>query len=55
MIGEEHAGFGKGYLTLNHIFVFKGLIYIYLSKIKNLYCTFTDYSKAFDTINIHAL
>ena len=51
MIGEEQAGFRKGYSTLDHIFVFKSLIGIYLSKGKKLYCTFIDYSKAFDAIN----
>ena len=57
MIGEEQAGFRKGYSTLDHIFVFKGLLEIYLLKLKGkkLYCTFIDYSKAFNTINRPAL
>ena len=44
IIGEEQSGFRKGYSTLDHIFVFKSLIDIYLSKGKKLYCTLIDYS-----------
>ena len=54
MIGEKQAGFRKGYSILYHIFVFKSLIDIYLSKVKTV-LHFFDYSKAFDSINIPAL
>ena len=50
-LGEEQAGFRKGYSTLNHIFVLHTIIDFYLQKRKRLYCAFIDYSKAFDLID----
>ncbi len=49
-IGEEQAGFKKGYSTTDHAFVLKTLIDLYLNKKKRLYCCFVDYKKAFDTV-----
>ena len=37
LIGEEHAGFRSGYITLDHIFSLKCIIDIYLSKNKRLF------------------
>ena len=51
IIGEEQAGFRKGYSTSDHIFTLKCLIDLYLFKKKRLYCAFIDYRKAFDTVN----
>ena len=52
VLGEEQAGFRKGYSTLDHVFTFKCLLDLYTSKIiKIMYCCFVDYRKAFDTID----
>ena len=51
VLGEEQAGFRKGYSTLDHVFTFKCLLDLYTSKKKRLYCCFVDYRKAFDTID----
>ena len=51
VLGEEQAGFRKGYSTLAHVFTFKCLLDLYTSKKKRLYCCFVDYRKAFDTID----
>jgi hypothetical protein len=55
LLGEEQAGFRKKHSTVDHLFVLYGLIDIYIKKArKKLYCTFVDYSKAFDTVpHIH--
>jgi hypothetical protein len=45
------TGFRKGYNTLDNTFSLHELISIYMSLGKKLYCTFVDFSKAFDTIN----
>jgi hypothetical protein len=50
VIGAEQAGFKRGHSTLDHVFVLKTLIDLYLAKRKRLYCCFIDYKKAFDTI-----
>jgi len=51
IIGPEQAGFRKGYSTIDHIFTFKCLLDLYLSKKKRLYCAFIDYKKAFDNVD----
>ena len=51
IIGEEQAGFRKGYSTTDHIFVLTSLIDIYLSKSKKLFALFVDYKTAFDRIS----
>ena len=51
IIGSEQASFRSGFSTTDHMFALKSLIDIYLSKRKQLYCCYIDYSKAFDTIS----
>ena len=51
LLGEEQAGFRKGYSTTDHIFVLTSLIDIYLSKSKKLFALFVDYKTAFDRIS----
>jgi hypothetical protein len=55
LLGEEQAGFRKNHSTVDHLLVLYGLIDIYVKKEKKkLFCTFVDYSKAFDTVpHIH--
>ena len=52
MLESEQAGFRKNYSTVDHLFVLYTLINIYVTKEKKkLYCTFVDYSKAFDNVS----
>ncbi len=51
LIGAQQAGFRKGYSTMDHVFTFKCLLDLYLSKKKKLYCAFIDYRKAFDSVD----
>ena len=51
IMGEEQTGFRHDYSTMDHVFVLKNLIDLYLNKRKRLYCAFVDYRKAFDTVN----
>ena len=51
VIGPEQAGFKKDHSTLDHIFVLKTVIDIYLSNKKRLYACFVDYEKAFDKVD----
>jgi hypothetical protein len=51
VIGEEQAGFRKGYSTMDHVFTLQSLLELYLSKKKRLYCCFVDYKKAFDLVD----
>ena len=55
ILGEEQAGFRKNHSTADHILVLYSLMDICTKKLKKkLYCTFVDYSKAFDTVpHIH--
>ena len=55
VIGEEQAGFRKGYSTTDHIFVLHSLIQRYLSRHKKFYVAFVDFSKAFDTVDRQTL
>ena len=50
LIGIEQAGFRKGFSTIDHIFTFKCLLDLYLSK-KKLCCAFIDDRKAFDYVD----
>ena len=49
-LGENQAGFRQGYSTTDHIFTLNSLIELFKSKKKKLFCTFIDFSKAFDTV-----
>ena len=51
LISEAQTGFRKGYSTLDNIFVLHSLILIYQALGKKLFCTFVDFSRAFDTIS----
>ena len=51
ILGEEQAGFRKGYSTTDHVFVLHLIIKLYKSVHKCVYCAFIDYRKAFDSIN----
>ena len=51
IIGDEQAGFRKGFSAMDHLFVFNNLIQLHTRfKKRNMYCCFVDYRKAFDTI-----
>uniref|UniRef100_A0A0N7ZBB2 Reverse transcriptase domain-containing protein n=1 Tax=Scylla olivacea TaxID=85551 RepID=A0A0N7ZBB2_SCYOL len=50
IIKENQAGFRQGYSTLDHIFLLKNIIDLFLWKKKQLFCLFIDYRKAFDTV-----
>ena len=51
LLGEEQAGFRNGYSTINHVLVRHYIVDIYLHERKQLFCTFIDYSKAFDLVD----
>jgi len=51
LIGAEQAGFRKGFSTVDHLFTFKCIIDLYLSRKKKLFCAFIDYKKAFDSVD----
>ena len=50
ILRENQAGFRKNYSTTDHIFVLKHIVDLFCFKKKRLFCTFIDYSKAFDTV-----
>ena len=47
---ENQAGFRQGYSTTDHIFTLNSLIELFKSQKKKIFCTFIDFSKAFDTV-----
>ena len=51
ILGQDQAGFRKGYSTNDHIFVLKHIVDLFLNKGLKLYCIFVDYKTAFDKIN----
>ena len=51
IMGEEQTGFRHDYSTIDHVFIMKHFIDLYLNKRKRLYCAFVGYRKAFDTVN----
>ena len=51
MMSEAQAGFRKGYSTTDKIFTLKSIVELCLCQGRRLFCTFVDYSKAFDSIN----
>lgn len=50
VLNENQAGFRAGYSTNDHIFVLHALIEILKSKKLKLFCSFIDFSKAFDSV-----
>ena len=50
VLSEAQAGFRKEYSTSDHMFTLYGLIELMKSRKKKLYCTFIDFSKAFDSV-----
>ena len=51
LINENQTGFRKNYSTLDHIFLLKNFIDIFVKNSnQKLYCAFVDYKKAFDTV-----
>ena len=50
ILEENQAGFRKGYATSDHIFVLHSLIEILKTRKKKLFCTFVDFSQAFDSV-----
>ena len=51
IMSEAQAGFMKGYSTTDQIFTLKCIVELFLCQGRRLFCTFVDYSKAFDSIN----
>ena len=49
LIGSEQGGFRKGHFTIDHVFVLKILIDLYVNKRKRIYCCFIE--KAFDNVS----
>ena len=47
---ENQAGFRQGYSTTDHIYTLNSLIELFKSQKKKMFCTFIDFSKAFDTV-----
>ena len=50
-MSEAQAGFRKGYSTTDQIFTLTCIVELFLCQGRRLFCTFVDYSKAFDSIN----
>ena len=50
ILGNEQAGYRKGYSTTDHVFVLKHIIDLYQSIHTCIYCAFIDYSKDVDTV-----
>lgn len=50
ILEENQAGFRAGYSTTDHIFVLHALTEILKSKRLKLFCSFIDFSKAFDSV-----
>ena len=50
VLSEAQAGFRKEYSTSDHMFTLYGLIELMKARKKKIYCTFIDFSKAFDSV-----
>jgi hypothetical protein len=51
LISESQSGFRKLHSTTDNIFILHSLVNLYLKKKKRFFCTFVDFSKAFDKVN----
>ena len=50
MLNENQAGFRKAYSTSDHVFSLHALIEMMKYEKKKLFCSFVDFSKAFDSV-----
>ena len=50
ILEENQAGFRAGYSTYDHIFALHAIIEILKAKKLKLFCSFVDFSKAFDSV-----
>ena len=50
LLEENQAGFRAGYSTCDHVFSLHALIEILKAKKQKLFCSFIDFSKAFDSV-----
>ena len=50
LLKENQAGFRQGYSTNDHIFALHALIELLKIQKKKLFCSFVDFSKAFDSV-----
>ncbi|MCU7800877.1 MAG: reverse transcriptase family protein [gamma proteobacterium symbiont of Lucinoma myriamae] len=50
ILEENQAGFRAGYSTTDHMFVLHSLTELLKTKKKKLFCSFIDFSKAFDSV-----
>ena len=50
ILKENQAGFRQDYSTIDHIFALNSIIEILRHSKKKIYCTFIDFSKAFDSV-----
>ncbi len=55
IIKEIKAGFREGYSTIEHAFLIKNLLDLFLSRKKKLYSLYIDYRKAFNFVWRNAL
>lgn len=51
LISEVQCGFRKSHSTVDNMFILNSFIDLYLHKKNKLFCTFIDFSKAFDKVN----
>ena len=51
LMSESQSGFRKMHSITDNIFILHSLVKLYLTKKKRLFCTFVDFSKAFDKVN----
>ena len=50
ILNENQAGFRQSYSTTDHIFALNCITELLRHQKKKIYCTFTDFSKAFDSV-----
>ena len=51
IMSEAQARFRKGYSTTDQIFTLKCIVEIFVCQGRRVFCTFVDFSKAFESIN----
>ena len=55
IMNDNQFGFRKGRSTTDCLFILHGLVEIFLSQKKELFCAFIDYEKAYDYIDRAAM